>query len=249
MRSVLSSASLASVLQAASFTHDLAQSCSVQPTENEIARVAQASSCLHPPAPLAAAAALAVQFAPRLRSDKTAKMSQPEPLLKPNPSALALDIDGTITTASPAVVHELVRAARVLGSKVAVNTARPASYCRDPYLTKFLNIPLEDHYCYDGNVPWTFRNLIGGGVPAAKVRALESIRENAGVVDKRCVILVDDRGENIAAAHRAGFGVLQVSDERGVSMADAKSLVVRLQECRRAFAGLEKAERKLTRRK
>ena len=56
-------------------------------------------------------------------------------------------------------------------------------------------------------------------------------------------------GENIAAAHRAGFGVLQVSDERGVSMADAKSLVVRLQECRRAFAGLEKAERKLTRRK
>ena len=176
-------------------------------------------------------------------------MSQPEPLLKPNPSALALDIDGTITTASPAVVHELVRAARVLGSKVAVNTARPASYCRDPYLTKFLDIPLQDHYCYDGNVPWTFRNLIGGGVPAAKVRALESIRENAGVVDKRCVILVDDRGENIAAAHRAGFGVLQVSGERGVSMADAKSLVVRLQECRRAFAGLEKAERKLTRRK
>ena len=32
-------------------------------------------------------------------------------------------------------------------------------------------------------------------------------------------------------------------------MADAKSLVVRLQECRRAFAGLDKAERKLTRRK
>ena len=63
------------------------------------------------------------------------------------------------------------------------------------------------------------------------------------------VILVDDRGENIAAAHRAGFGVLQVSDERGISMADAKSLVVRLQECRRAFAGLEKAERKLTSRK
>ncbi len=78
---------------------------------------------------------------------RRAKMSQPEPLLKPNPSALALDIDGTITTASPAVVHELVRAARVLGSKVAVNTARPASYCRDPYLTKFLNIPLEDNYC------------------------------------------------------------------------------------------------------
>ena len=87
-------------------------------------------------------------------------LSQPEPLLQAEPSALALDIDGTITTASPAVVHELVRAARVLGSKVAVNTARPASYCRDPYLTKFLNIPLEDHYCYDGNVPWTFRNLL-----------------------------------------------------------------------------------------
>ena len=191
------------------------------------------------------------QFTPPPRPPETdaSTMSQPEPLLKPNPSALALDIDGTITTASPAVVHELVRAARVLGSKVAVNTARPASYCRDPYLTKFLNIPLEDHYCYDGNVPWTFRNLIGGGVPAAKVRALESIRENAGVQDKRCVILVDDRGENIAAAHRAGFGVLQVSDERGISMADAKSLVVRLQECRRAFAGLDKAERKLTRRK
>ena len=42
---------------------------------------------------------------------------------------------------------------------------------------------------------------------------------------------------------------MQVSDERGVSMADAKSLVVRLQECRRAFAGLDKEQRKLTRRK
>ena len=44
------------------------------------------------------------------------------------------------------------------------------------------------------------------------------------MVDKRCVILVDDRGENIAAAHRAGFGVLQVSDERGVSMAAAAGI-------------------------
>ena len=152
----------------------------------------------------------------RRRRDVVRRANQDEPtrtLLKPNPSALALDIDGTITTASPAVVHELVRAARVLGSKVAVNTARPASYCRDPYLTKFLNIPLEDHYCYDGNVPWTFRNLDWWWSPAAKVRALESIRENAGVVDKRCVILVDDRGRKHRCCSRAGFGVLQVSDE------------------------------------
>lgn len=162
-------------------------------------------------------------------------MSLPEALLNPNPSALALDVDGTITTASPAVVHELVRAAKVLGSKVAINTARPASYCRDPYLTKFLDIPLEDHYCYDGNVPWTLRNLVGGGVPAAKVRALKTIQAGSDVADRRCVILVDDRGDNVAAAHRAGFDVLQVSKERGVSRADAKELVVRLQECRRAF--------------
>ena len=95
-------------------------------------------------------------------------MSHPEPLLKPNPSALALDIDGTINTPVTSRRPRARASGASLGSKVAVNTARPASYCRDPYLTKFLNIPLEDHYCYDGNVPWTFRNLIGGGVPRRK---------------------------------------------------------------------------------
>ena len=44
-------------------------------------------------------------------------------------------------------------------------------------------------------------------------------------------------------------GYKRLLAKRRSSMADAKSLVVRLQECRRAFAGLDKAERKLTRRK
>ena len=44
-------------------------------------------------------------------------------------SALALDIDGTITTADPRVVYGLVQEARSAGSHVAINTARPQLYC------------------------------------------------------------------------------------------------------------------------
>ena len=39
-------------------------------------------------------------------------------------SALALDIDGTITTADARVVYGLVQEARLAGSHVAINTAR-----------------------------------------------------------------------------------------------------------------------------
>ena len=51
----------------------------------------------------------------------------PPPLEIPQPchSALALDIDGTITTADPQVVYDLVQQARLAGAHVAINTARP----------------------------------------------------------------------------------------------------------------------------
>ena len=79
----------------------------------------------------------------------------------------------------------------------------------DPYLTKFLNIP-GGHYC-DGNVPWTPAKT--AEYPRPKY-GLENIRENAGVVDKRCVILVDDRGR-ISPLLTGGLASC-VSDERGV---------------------------------
>ena len=44
-------------------------------------------------------------------------------------SALALDIDGTITTADARVVYGLVQEARQAGSHVAINTARPQLHC------------------------------------------------------------------------------------------------------------------------
>ena len=46
------------------------------------------------------------------------------------PSALALDIDGTLTMADERVVYNLVRTARSYGAHVAINTARPPLWMR-----------------------------------------------------------------------------------------------------------------------
>ena len=67
-----------------------------------------------------------------------AQSATPPPLGQPVPchSVLALDIDGTITTADPRVVDELVRAARDVGSHVyaAARLAdiRDCSFCTVP---------------------------------------------------------------------------------------------------------------------
>ena len=48
-------------------------------------------------------------------------MAHPLPVC---PSALALDIDGTITPSDQQLVLDMVQAAKALGAHIAINTAR-----------------------------------------------------------------------------------------------------------------------------
>ena len=145
------------------------------------------------------------------------------------PSALALDIDGTITTAEPAVVQRLVAAAKECGAHVAINTARPQRYCDAPFAQTLAIAAVEDHYCYGGPF-WSLRNVFLD-VPASKLDNMRAIQKKGGVLRPACCVLVDDRPENVAAVRQAGFGAVLVEAKRGITPGDATAILGALRQC------------------
>ena len=144
------------------------------------------------------------------------------------PSALALDIDGTITTADQRVVNDLVAAARASGAHVAINTARPPRYCDEPSQTLH-SAAKADHHCYDG-ASWRLRNFFVD-VPASKVHNMGAIMRNGGVARRECCVLVDDRPENVVAAAEAGYGAVAVEARAGITPRHAREILATLRRC------------------
>ena len=123
-------------------------------------------------------------------------------------AALVLDIDGTLDTADPDQVERLVNHTRKHGVESYINTARSQAYCRHPDpLTTSIAGPKSHgrHHC-----------LVHPDPPTSKVTNMEKIRKKAGVDDPRCVLLIDDRPENIDAVEDAGFSGILVNERTGI---------------------------------
>ena len=153
---------------------------------------------------------------------------------KVHASALALDIDGCITTAAPGIVEDLVKEARKSGAHIAINTARPSIYCDDPDRTTMKLTGKENHYCYRGGV-WGLRNvgrLFGVmNVPDSKLENMNDIQRQSGVRGNGCCILVDDRVENVLRVEEDGFLGVYVNAKKGITKGVSERVMERIKKC------------------
>lgn len=134
--------------------------------------------------------------------------------------ALVLDIDGTITTSNPrAVVDSLAQTARRLNATVHINTARSQAYCDNPASLTTSLADRSDHYC-----------LTHMDVPTSKVMNMKKIQEKTGL-PPRCVILVDDRPENIFGAQLHDFTGVHVDGDSGITEFKAMEVEYYLKKC------------------
>eukprot|EP00966_Prymnesium_polylepis_P031345 729155-Prymnesium_polylepis.2 len=150
--------------------------------------------------------------------------------LPPAPSALALDIDGTITPADPQVVLGLVQAARKLGAEIAINTARSQGYCDSPDELTTRLTAREHHYCASSYILY---NVLIEDIPQRKVANMEAIAQVAHLQRRHCALLVDDRPENVEAVNRAGFTGILVHARWGITPSVAQQVLQRLHVCAR----------------
>tara|TARA_B110001450_G_C17531465_1_gene444822 strand:- start:305 stop:847 length:543 start_codon:yes stop_codon:yes gene_type:complete len=123
-------------------------------------------------------------------------------------AALVLDIDGTLDTADRKQVERLVNYTDNHGVQRYINTARSQEYCRDPDpLTTEIAGPKSHgkHHC-----------LIDPDPPTSKVINMDKIRKRERIDDARCLVLIDDRPENIEAVQEAGYSGILVKERRGI---------------------------------
>ena len=123
-------------------------------------------------------------------------------------AALVLDIDGTLDTAHRKQVERLVSYTDKNGVERYINTARSQEYCRDPDpLTTDIAGPKTHgkHHC-----------LIHPDPPTSKVMNMDKIRKREQIDDARCLVLIDDRPENIEAVQEAGYSGILVNERRGI---------------------------------
>lgn len=111
-------------------------------------------------------------------------------------AALALDVDVTLTRADPAEISDFVDRAKQLGAEITVNTARPGWWCRRgaDQTTLQYGIDVADHHCLTHMHP-----------PTSKVINMSTIQSEKKIGDNACVILMDDRPENMKAIWKNGF--------------------------------------------
>ena len=121
------------------------------------------------------------------------------------PAALALDIDGTIDTADKQQLSRLNNAARRLGVPRYINTARSNAYCHAPDRLTTKLCPRSKHHC-----------LVSNDVPYSKLVNMRKIQKHARVRDPACVMLIDDRPENIQKINSNGYTGIRVQDTTGI---------------------------------
>jgi hypothetical protein len=120
-------------------------------------------------------------------------------------AALALDIDGTIDTADPDELQRLSNYTDRHDIKRYINTARSQAYCDDPDPLSTDLVNKKKHHC-----------LIHRDPPTSKVLNMQKIQKSENIDDARCVVLIDDRPENIDAVRDAGFSAVQVDARHGI---------------------------------
>lgn len=124
-------------------------------------------------------------------------------------AALALDIDGTLTTGDSSAIASLLSLAKDERVPVYVNTARPPSYCVAPSHESRDVALTSRHYC--------LRSEEARTVEESKVLNMKSIAADARVQRPECVILIDDQKSNVDAVERAHFAGVHVDARSGIT--------------------------------
>ena len=140
-------------------------------------------------------------------------------------ASLALDVDGTLTTASPSVLTELKGILEEEGVPVYINTARDERYCVDPSPLTTSFCGKESHFC----------RPLGGDPVTHKVSNMERMKSKTGVEDASCCILVDDREENVNAVQERGFTGILVEEREGITASTVEEIRHALSKCRSSF--------------
>lgn len=119
-----------------------------------------------------------------------------------------LDIDGTIDTADKKQLRRIVSYTNnKKGVKRHINTARSQAYCDKPDGLTWPGIATKaKHHCL---VPQK-------DPPRSKVINMEKIMKMEKIKEKKCVVLIDDRPENIQAVRKAGFSAIKVHEGTGI---------------------------------
>ena len=135
--------------------------------------------------------------------------------------ALALDIDGTLTTGDADEIRRLVEASKKYGFQTHINTARSLAYCEHPDRETSLYLaPKKLHHCLTDPNP-----------PTAKVKNMHTIQGMSNVDNPKCVVLVDDRPENVAAVRRQGFSAIKVSEATGIEKRTVNKAINIMGQC------------------
>lgn len=133
--------------------------------------------------------------------------------------ALALDIDGTLTTANDDAVRRLVNRANRRGFQTHINTARSMEYCHQPDSVSLDVSSRDHHHC-----------LVHPDPPTSKVLNMHRIQNMSGA-SKQCTILIDDRPENIDAVRASGFSGILVDEQSGITHGVADNAIRMIDEC------------------
>ena len=141
-------------------------------------------------------------------------------------AALALDVDGTIDTADPAELLRLKNAAARLHVPLYLHTARSEPYCEDPDLLTTMYVPQSRHHC-----------LVHPYPPTSKVVNMHTIQKNAAVYHPECVILIDDRPENVDAVREQGFKAIWVDASLGIRRETVDRAIKAMERCSRRTRG------------
>ena len=140
----------------------------------------------------------------------------------PSQAAIALDIDGTITTGDAnALRHLMMHTQRIGVAPLYVNTARDQRYCDRPDVTSTALVAPERSFC----------RPVGGDAVEWKIRNMHRMVEEEGVEKPECAVLIDDRMENIAAVRSHGFTGVLVDPTTGVTDKTVHAVLGRIEHC------------------
>lgn len=137
-------------------------------------------------------------------------------------ATLALDIDGTLDPADALQVNRLQRIAKKMHVDTYINTARSQLYCDDPTTLTTRLASKEKHHC-----------LVDPDPPTSKVINMHRIQKMSGTDDPTCVMLIDDRPENIEAVHKAGFTAIPVDASTGIQSETVDAAIDVMRRCNR----------------
>ncbi len=136
-------------------------------------------------------------------------------------AAIALDIDGTMTTADPEALQMLSdRAKDNQLSDLYINTARDERYCRDPSRITTQWVSKENSLCrpmYGDPVEWKIKNM-------------KRMIEREGVTPE-CAVLIDDLSENIAGVKSHGYIGIKVNATKGITKDTVREVFHHLETC------------------